>query len=372
MLGLDTVRFLDLGPSHAALKAELLEEISALIDSGAFANGPQIAAFEGAFANYCGTAECVGVANGLDGLRLALLAAGIGPGDEVVVPAMTFVATFEAVAQTGATPIVVDVTGSDFGLDPALVEGAVTPATRALMPVHLYGQLADMRRLVELADRHRLAIVEDACQAHGASRDGVSPGSASLAAVFSFYPGKNLGAMGDAGAVVTDDADLALKLRALREHGQVAKYRHEYDGYTSRLDSIQALVLAHKLEHLDRWNGERRAIATQYTEALSGVGDLQVPVTAPESTHVWHLYVVRTADPDGLAAFLHERGIGTGRHYPEAPHLSAAWRRLGHGEGDFPVAEAVARECLSLPIYPGLRTEQVETVVAGVRAYFGG
>jgi dTDP-4-amino-4,6-dideoxygalactose transaminase len=371
MLGLDTVRFLDLGPSHAALKADLLDEISSLIDSGAFANGPQIAAFEAALADYCGTAECVGVANGLDALRLTLLAAGIGPGDEVIVPAMTFVATFEAVAQAGAKPVVVDVTDTDFGLDPALVEQALTPATRALMPVHLYGQLADLRPLIELAGRRDVAIVEDACQAHGAARDGISPGSATLAATFSFYPGKNLGAMGDAGAVVTDDAELATKLRALREHGQVAKYRHEYDGYTSRLDTIQAIVLARKLEHLDRWNAERRAVAARYSEALDGVGDLLLPATAPGSTHAWHLYVVRTADPEGVATFLRERGIGSGRHYPEAPHLSAAWRPLGYSKGDFPVAEALARECLSLPMYPGLTEEHVETVVAGVRAYFG-
>ena len=366
------VPFLDLAPSHAPLKAQLLEEIGRLMDSGAFANGPHVRRFEESFATYCGTAECVGVASGLDALRLALLAAELGEGAEVVVPAMTFVATFEAVAQAGLVPVPADIREDDFGLDGDAAGAALTPATRALMPVHLYGQLSDLAALTKLADDHGAVIVEDACQAHGAARAGARPGSSTLAAAFSFYPGKNLGAMGDGGALVTDDAGLAARVRALREHGQTAKYRHEYDGYTSRLDTIQALVLDRKLGLLDGWNEQRRAVAGEYLAALDGIGDLRLPAIAADSTHVWHLFVVRTADPTALAEHLAARGISTGRHYPEPPHLSAAWRHLGYGSGDFPVAEAVARECLSLPMYPGMTHEQVDTVAATVRAYFGG
>ena len=364
------VPFIDLAPSHAPLKEQLLREIGDLIDSGAFANGSHVSAFEKAFAAYCGTAECVGVANGLDGLRLSLLAAGVGAGDEVIVPAMTFVATFEAVAQTGATPVPVDISLLDYGLDLDAVRGAVGPRTRAVMPVHLYGQLADTAGLSHIAAEHDLIVIEDACQAHGASRDSIAPGALTLAAAFSFYPGKNLGAMGDAGAVVTNDRGLADRLRALREHGQVAKYRHEYDGYTSRLDTIQALVLLHKLPLLERWNDERRRVAERYLDELEGIDGLGLPPVAPGSHPVWHLFVVRTGDPTSLADQLANRGIRTGRHYPEPPHLSGAWRRLGRGEGSFPVAEALAHECLSLPIYPGISDDQVNAVIAAVRGYF--
>jgi dTDP-4-amino-4,6-dideoxygalactose transaminase len=365
-----SVPFLDLGPSHAALKDALLVEFGELIDSGVFANGPAVADFERAFADYCGARECVGVANGLDGLRLSLLAAGVGRGDEVIVPAMTFVATFEAVSQAGATPVPVDITDLDDGLDVERVQAAVTERTRAILPVHLYGQLCDVRRLAEVAAEHDLALVEDACQAHGAERDGITPGKLGLAAVFSFYPGKNLGAMGDAGAVITDDPELAARLRALREHGQVAKYRHEYDGYTSRLDTMQALVLSHKLPRLDSWNDERRRIAMRYLAGLAEVDDLRLPRIAPESKPVWHLFVVRTADPAALARFLSARGIASGRHYPEPPHLAGAWRHLGHGRGSYPAAEALAQECLSLPVYPGMSDDQVDAVIRGVRDFF--
>jgi len=364
------VPFLDLAPSHAPLKSRLLQEIGDLFDSGAFTNGPQVREFETAFAAYCGAAECVGVASGLDALRLTLLAAGVTSGDEVIVPAMTFVATFEAVSQTGATPIPVDVSKNDYGLDPAAIRAAVTPRTRAIMPVHLYGQLVDMTSVAAIANDQGIPIVEDACQAHGASRDGLAPGDAALAAAFSFYPGKNLGAIGDAGAVITDDPELAARLRGFREHGQVAKYKHEYDGYTSRLDTLQALVLLLKLPFLDTWNGERRTIADQYLGALAGLPDLHLPPVAPASEPVWHLFVVRTSDPGSLAAFLAARGIQTGRHYPEPPHLSPAWGHLQHMTGSFPVTEMLARECLSLPIYPGMPESHVSAVIDGVHEYF--
>jgi dTDP-4-amino-4,6-dideoxygalactose transaminase len=236
--------------------------------------------------------------------------------------------------------------------------------------VHLYGQMADMQALRALADRRGLAIVEDACQAHGAQRDGLRAGAGGLAAAFSFYPGKNLGAFGDAGALVTDDEELARRAIVLREHGQSAKYVHDVEGYTARLDSIQALVLLRKLALLDTWNEERRAAAAIYDAGLDGVGDLLLPPVARASDPVWHLYVVRTADPDGLALHLRERGVGTGRHYPHPPHLSPAYESLGHGPGSFPVAEALAAECLSLPIFPGIGEERLAAVVAAVADYF--
>jgi dTDP-4-amino-4,6-dideoxygalactose transaminase len=366
------VPFLDLAPSHAPLKERLLEEIGELFDSGAFTNGPSVVAFEQAFAAYCGVAECVGVASGLDALRLALIAGGLEPGDEVIVPAATFVATLEAVTQAGGVPVVADVSESDYCLDPSAAADAVGGRTHSLVPVHLYGQLTDMRALRALAHNQGVALVEDACQAHGAERDGLRAGAGGTAAAFSFYPGKNLGAAGDAGAFVTDDAELAAAVRALREHGQTAKYVHAREGWTARLDSIQALVLAHKLPLLDIWNGERRTAARYYGEALRGVGDLRLPPLAPGSDPVWHLYVVRSADPEALATFLRERGIGTGRHYPDPVHLTQAYAALGYRPGEFPVAEALAGECLSLPIFPGITQEQLEAVTAGVRAFFDG
>jgi dTDP-4-amino-4,6-dideoxygalactose transaminase len=240
------------------------------------------------------------------------------------------------------------------------------------MPVHLYGQMTDMQGLLELASAKDLTIVEDACQAHGATRDGLHAGASGRAAAFSFYPGKNLGAFGDAGAATTNDGDLAARLRALREHGQTRKYHHDYEGWTARLDTIQALALSLKLPLLDGWNDERRQVAAFYGEALAGVGDLVLPPVPPGSEPVWHLYVVRTDDPAALAGHLAERGIGTGRHYPEPAHLSPAYRHLGYGEGSFPLAERIAAEVLSLPIFPGMTQAQQEEVAEAVRAYFRG
>ncbi len=360
------VPFLDLAPTHAPLKEQILEDIAALIDTNAFTNGEQVEAFEEAFAAYCGRATCVGLASGLDALRLALLAGGIGEGDEVIVPAMTFVATIEAVVQAGATPLLVDISPTDLALDADAARVAAGPRTRAMLPVHLYGQMADMRALSEIG----IPVLEDACQAHGATRDGVSAGGEGWAAAFSFYPGKNLGAFGDAGALVTDDESLAASLRALREHGQVAKYEHNSIGYTARLDTIQALVLLHKLPLLDVWNDERRSAAQYYSEALCGVGDLEVPPVPAGSDPVWHLYVVRTRDPRALAVFLREQGIGTGFHYPEPLHLAAPYRELGYERGAFPVAEDLAARALSLPMFPGITERQLEAVVEQIHAFF--
>jgi dTDP-4-amino-4,6-dideoxygalactose transaminase len=364
------IPFLDLGPGHDEIAAALLRDFAALIERGDFANGPAVAEFEQAFAAYCGTRFCVGVSNGLDALRLALIAAGIERGDSVLVPAHTFIATFEAVAQAGGVPVPVDASEVDYNLDIEAAAAAVEKGTRFIVPVHIYGQLANMVALADLAARHDLAVIEDAAQAHGARRDGRGAGSGTLAATFSFYPAKNLGAMGDAGAVVTSDEQLARVVRALREHGQAAKYRHEREGWTARLDTIQALVLIRKLALLDRWNAERRVIAGWYSEALGRIGDLRVPPVAAGSEPVWHLYVVRTARRDELAEFLRGRQIGTGVHYPEPPHLSAPYAHLGYSRGSFPVAEALAREVLSLPIFPGMTEGQVESVVDAISAFF--
>ena len=367
-----TVPFLDLSPAHRAVREAIVAGFEQLIDGGLFTNGPQIGDFERAFSAYTGRRFCVGVANGLDALRLALLAAGIEPGDEVIAPAQTFVATVEAITQAGGSPVLVDVRADDYNLDSDGVDAVVNSRTRFLLPVHLYGQLADMRALGRLASRRGLEIVEDACQAHGARRDGVAAAQLGRATAFSFYPSKNLGAMGDAGAVVTDDERLASAVRALREHGQAGKYEHVREGYTARLDTIQAVVLLHKLPLLDAWNGERREAARYYLEALADVGDLRLPPVPSGSEPAWYVFVVRTADPDRLAAFLRARRIETGRHYPQPVHLTQAYAHLGYEAGAFPVAETLAREALSLPLFPGISTGQLEFVAASVREFFAG
>jgi dTDP-4-amino-4,6-dideoxygalactose transaminase len=364
------VPFLDLGPVSRELKGSLLDEIAELIDTGRFINGPKVEQFEHDFAASCGRAACVGLASGLDALRLALLAFGLKRGEEVVVPAMTFVATFEAVVQAGGRPVVVDVREDDLGMDVEAAAAACTERTRFLVPVHLHGQMADVRALRALAGEHDLVLLEDACQAHGAERDGIRAGAAGNAGAFSFYPSKNLGAFGDAGAVVLDDEKVAAVVRALREHGEVSKYESVRIGYTARLDALQALVLSRKLPLLERWNAERRNAADFYAEALEGVGDLRLPTTVDGATHVWHVYAIRTAAPTALAAFLAERGIATSRHYPEPPHRSLAFEHLGLPAGSFPVAEAVAQETLSLPMFPGITEEQLEAVVGAVSEYF--
>lgn len=366
-----SVPFLDLARTNGPLKESILADIAELIDSNSYTNGPQVAEFEEAWAEYCGTRFCVGLASGLDALRLALIALELEPGAEVIVPANTFVASVEAITQAGARPVLVDASETDWNIDAEAAEAAITPQTRAIMPVHLYGQMADMAALCEIADRHHLAIVEDACQAHGARRDGLRAGQSGDPAAFSFYPGKNFGAFGDAGALVTNDDALAAIVRGLREHGQRAKYDHERIGYTARLDSIQALVLLRKLPLLDAWNQARRAAAAAYLNELSGLGDLRLPPVAAASDPVWHLFVIRTTEPTALARFLAEREIGTGRHYPEPVHLTEAYAHLDYHPGDFPVAEGLARECLSLPIFPGISEEQLEAVASSVEAFFG-
>jgi len=368
--GVVSVPFVDLAPSHERLKDELLAEFAELIETGSFTNGQQVAEFEAAFASFCNVDHCVGLASGLDALRLALVACGIEPGDEVILPANTFVATAEAVTQAGGTPVLADISETDYNLDPEAAAAAVGPRTRFVLPVHLYGQLADMRALSALAERHSLQIVEDACQAHGATRDSHTAGATGAASGFSFYPGKNLGAFGDAGALVTNSEEIDEQVRALREHGQRRKYEHDEIGWTARLDTIQAIVLLQKLPYLTQWNESRRTAAAYYLERLAGVGDLRLPGIAAESEPVWHLFVIQTADPTSLATHLRERGIGTGRHYPQPIHLTAAYSSLDQTEGSFPATETVARHCLSLPIFAGITEEQLDLVCAAVETYF--
>jgi dTDP-4-amino-4,6-dideoxygalactose transaminase len=365
-----TVPFVDLGSIHEEIAAALLDDIAALIESGQFTNGPAVSVFESAFADYCGSPFCIGTASGLDALRLALVATGLEPGDQVLVPANTFIATFEAITQAGGTPIPVDASRSDYNIDPGLAAAAITERTRYVLPVHLYGQLADMEAIQRLAAERGLVILEDACQAHGAERDQHRAGTTGIAGAFSFYPAKNLGAFGDAGALVTADEHLASVVRALREHGQQAKYRHAYAGWTARLDTIQALVLLHKLPRLDSWNMERRRQAAFYTESLADVGDLLLPPVPVGSRPVWHLYVIATERRDELAGYLKERGVSTAIHYPEPAHLSPAYAALGYRRGSFPITEWLSKRALSLPIFPGLSDGQLETVAATIDEFF--
>jgi dTDP-4-amino-4,6-dideoxygalactose transaminase len=363
----------DLGPSNDVVKRRVLERVGETIDRGDFTNGHAVAEFEREFADHVARRHCVAVSSGLDALRLSLVASGLAPGAGVIVPAMTFAATFEAVIQAGGTPVVVDVAEEDYNLDVGETDRAAAQGATHMLPVHLYGQMAEMRGLSRVAQRHSLQIVEDACQAHGARRDGLNSGSVGRAATFSFYPTKNLGAMGDGGALVTDDEAFAEHARALRVHGETHKYHHDYVGYTARLDTIQAIVLLEKLPLLEEWNRQRRAAARFYTDALAELQGvhLRLPPEPAGSDSVWHLYVVRTSNPQQLAAFLADRGIATGRHYPEPPHLTPAYRSLGFGPGDFPVAEALANEGLSLPLYPGISEAQLVRVCEAVQNYFG-
>jgi dTDP-4-amino-4,6-dideoxygalactose transaminase len=363
------VPFVDLGPVSAAVKDRVIARISETLDKGDFLNGEPVGEFERLFAEFVGRKYSVGVSSGLDALRLSLLGSGLEPGSEAIVPAATFAATFEAVIQAGGTPAVVDIAAEDYNLDVEQVESAAAGGASHMVPVHLYGHMADMRSLIGIAEAYDVEIVEDACQAHGASRDGLAAGGASRAAAFSFYPSKNLGAMGDAGALVTDDEELADRTRALRVHGETRKYHHAYVGYTARLDTIQAIVLLEKLPMLQEWNRQRRAAARFYSERLSGLEGLRLPRESPGSESAWHLYVVRTDAPKRMAEFLAERGIQVGRHYPEPAHLSPAYRHLGFAPGDFPVAEALAREGLSLPLYPGISDAQLEYVCGAISDY---
>jgi dTDP-4-amino-4,6-dideoxygalactose transaminase len=363
-----TVPFVDLAWQHRAVEDEVAEGFERVLDATAFIDGPDVAAFETEFATYSGTARCVGVANGTDAIELGLRALGIGRGDEVVLPANTFIATAEAVDRSGATPVLVDCDDEHLLIDPERVPDALTGRTRAVVGVHLYGQLAPMERLADaIAGNERVVLFEDAAQAQGATRHGRGIGAAGTAAT-SFYPGKNLGAYGDGGAVLTDDAAVADAVAAIRNHGSTRKYFHDLKGVNSRLDTLQAVVLRAKLRRLDEWNRLRREAAARYGELLGGLDGVRLPTAAPGNEHVWHLYVVRIDDRDGVLERLREGGIGAGIHYPVPVHRHPAFAELDGGPGSFPVAEREAARILSLPMFPGITADQQERVASVLAA----
>ncbi|MDH2414825.1 DegT/DnrJ/EryC1/StrS family aminotransferase [Nocardioides sp. CER19] len=354
-----TVPFVDLAAQHAEIEDEVQLGLASVFERTAFIGGAEVTDFEHEYAGYVGVRHCVGVANGTDALELAMRALGIGRGSEVILPANTFIATAEAVSAVGATPVLVDVDDEHLLLDPAAVERAVTDRTRLVVPVHLFGQTAPVEELLGLG----IPVLEDAAQSQGARRAGRPAGSLGRVAATSFYPGKNLGAAGDAGAVMTDDAGIADRVRVLSAHGSPSKYVHEVVGRNSRLDTVQAVVLRAKLARLEKWNEMRRQAAERYARLLADVPGVRVPTSAPGNEDVWHLYVVRVADRDRVLAELAAAGIGAGIHYPTPVHLTAAYADLCLPAGSFPVAERAAGEILSLPMFPHLTVEQQERVV---------
>jgi dTDP-4-amino-4,6-dideoxygalactose transaminase len=376
----EPIPFLDLVTPHRELEEELVAAFREALRSAAFIGGPQVEGFEREFAEFCGAQHCVGVANGTDAVRFALMASGVGPGDAVITVSHTFIATVEAISQAGAETEFVDIDARTYCMSPealaAYLEGCATDPKsgrplgrrtgkpiKAIVPVHLYGQAADMDPIMELARRFELLVVEDACQAHGAeyrtgSGEWKRAGTFGKAAAFSFYPGKNLGACGEAGAVTTADANVARTIRMLREHGQSRKYYHDLEGYNGRLDAIQAAFLRIKLRRLESWNQQRREAAARYRELLAGIPGIVAPFEASKSKSIWHLYVIRTKDRDLLAEHLKGAGIHTGLHYPLPVHRQDCYRGWGNGHGSLPETDAAAAEILSLPMFPGLTTEQ--------------
>lgn len=368
------VPMVDLKAQYQRIRAEVDEAIARVVESAHFINGPDCRLFEQEFAAYCGVSQAVGVANGTDALILALRAYGIGSGHEVVTVANTFIATGEAILLNGARPVFVDVDEASFTLDPRLLEKALTPRTRLILPVHLYGQPADMQPILDIAKRHGLPVLEDAAQAHGGAIGGRRVGSLGHSACFSFYPGKNLGAYGDAGMVVSNDADFIARLRQLANHGGGA---HKYDnivvGTNSRLDTLQAAILRVKLRHLDTWNRERRERLAAYTKALHGTPGLVLPAERPGVSSAWHLYSIRVKyDREGLEKQLTSRGIATARHYSKPIHLQPALASVGGREGDLPVSEMLSREILQLPLYPELPFEAITRIAGEIKSFLAG
>ncbi|GIW34676.1 DegT/DnrJ/EryC1/StrS aminotransferase family protein [Meiothermus sp.] len=365
---MDRVPFLDLKAAYHELKTEIDSAVLRSLDSGWYIGGSDVEAFEAAFAEYCGAEFCVGVGNGLDALHLVLRAFGIGPGDEVIVPSNTYIATWLAVSYTGAKPVPVEPEERTYNLNPELVEAAITPRTRAIIPVHLYGQPADLDPILSIAQRYNLRVLEDAAQAHGARYKGQRIGAHGDAVAWSFYPGKNLGAMGDAGAVTTNNREVAEIVRMLRNYGSKVKYVNEITGYNSRLDPLQAAALGVKLVHLDEWNARRQKIAAFYLRELADTG-LMLPYVPDWAEPVWHLFVVRSPERDRLQRHLEDRGISTLIHYPIPPHLQRAYVEMQLPEGSLPLSEAIHREVLSLPIGPHLSMEQAGRVVEAVQSF---
>lgn len=360
------IPFLDLKAPHVELRDEINVAIERVVSSGWYILGPEVDAFEAEYAEYCGAKHAISVANGLDALHLALRAMDVGPGDEVIVPSNTYIATWLAVSQCGATPVPVEPVEATYNLDPSLIEAAITPRTKVILPVHLYGQPVDLDPIIAIARKYGLRILEDGAQAHGARYKGKRIGAHGDAVAWSFYPGKNLGALGDGGAVTTDDAEIADRIRVLRNYGSRVKYVNEIQGYNSRLDPLQAAVLRVKLQHLDSWNSRRSIVANQYLEGLSDTG-LTLPHVPEWADPAWHLFVVRHHQRDALQQRLHEAGIGTLIHYPIPPHKQGAYADANFAEDAFPLASRMAKEVLSLPIGPHLSCDQVASVASTVR-----
>ncbi len=369
----------DLHAQYLTIQSEIDSAIKGVIESSQFILGRAVAEFEKAFAQAHQVRHCIGVGSGTDALHATLWALGLGPGDAVVTTPFTFIATAEAISLVGALPVFVDIDPRAYTMDPGKLQdllrswkgaGDGRGTLRAVIPVHLYGHPAPMREIGDVARSSGLYQIEDACQSHLASIGGTYVGNFGEAACFSFYPGKNLGAYGEAGAVLTNDDALAEKIRLLRDHGQSEKYSHRFRGHNYRMDGIQGAVLGVKLKHLERWTSRRREIARTYREELEGVGDLRLPCEAPNARHVYHLFVLRTGRRDALRRHLADRGIATALHYPIPLHFQQAYRSLGYGKGDFPVSEAVAEECCSLPLFPEMTTDQIDHVVSSVRSFF--
>ena len=363
------IPYFDLPAQIRSLRPELDAAIALSLDNCTFCLGPDVAQFEVEFARFCDAKHCIGFNNGTSALHVAMRLLNLGPGDEVITTPFTFVATSWALSYVGARPVFVDIDDTSFNLDPKLVERAITPRTRALLPVHLYGNPADLAPLLEICRKHNLTLVEDAAQAHGAKYRGRSVGSFGQMSSFSFYPGKNLGACGEGGALVTNNDAYAARARALRDHGSTRRYYHDEIGYNYRMEGIQGAVLSVKLRHLQAWTRERQRVARRYGEMLAST-PLQLPRQADDAESAWHLYVVRHARRDELKQHLEVNRIGCGMHYPLPLHLQKAFAHLGYKPGDFPVAEKAARECLSLPIYPELTEDQIQRVAAVIREFF--
>ncbi len=361
------IPLVDLKAQYRALKPEIDQAIQRVLDNAQFILGPAVSSFEQDFAAFCHSADAIGVNSGTSALHLALLAAGVRPGDEVITVPFTFVATVAAIEYAQARPVFVDIEPTYFTMDPAKIERAVTPRTKAIVPVHLYGQPADMDAIRDVADRHRLIVIEDACQSHGSEYKGRRCGSMGLLGCFSFYPGKNLGAYGEGGAIVTSDPALATKVRLLRSWGEEVRYEHKHRGFNYRMDGVQGAVLGVKLKYLEAWTEARRSHAAEYTRRLTGTA-ASAPTERPASRHVYHQYVVRVPERDAWRAALTEAGVQTGVHYPIPVHLQPAYADLGYSSGDFPIAEQAAAEVLSLPMFPEMTDQQIESIATVFRA----
>lgn len=365
-----TIPFLSFAPQHGPIRAEVLAAIADVYDRQWYVLGEQVSAFEAEYSAFNDVAHTVGVANGLDALHLGLEALGVQPGDEVIVPSNTYIATWLAVSFVGGVPVPVEPNPQTYNLDPASLEAAITPRTKGIVPVHLYGQACEMGPILAIAQRHGLWVMEDNAQAQGAAWEGRRTGSFGQVNGTSFYPGKNLGALGDAGAVTTNDEALAARLRTLRNYGSQQKYYNEVIGHNSRLDELQAAVLRVKLPQLAAWTAQRQQVASLYNEHLAGLADLVLPTVAAGATHVYHLYVVRSSRRDALQRHLTAQGIGTLIHYPVPPHMQQAYEPLQQPAGSFPIAEQLAATCLSLPMWPGMTESHVATVAAAIRSFY--